>query len=116
MSDGRYQAINEPHIGFVYCEDCGAVVPEQLRPTHDRAHAIQNDTARAVAMLLVAHMREDLHDRYDVKERFDAKRNQNNWSAEAFSEVVGQAGVRVPAEPGVDTSDPNDHGIVRPFA
>lgn len=89
MSEGRYQAIGEPHIAFVYCEDCGAVVPAGLRDTHDRFHAIQNDWARAIAMLLVAHISPSVHDRYDVKERYDATRNDNNWSAEAFAEVTG---------------------------
>lgn len=101
-TEGRYQAIGEPHIGFVYCEDCGSVVPADLRPTHDRSHAIQNDTARAAAMLLVAHIGPKPHDKYDVKDRFDAGRNENNWSREAFREVSG-----------VDTSKPDDHGIVR---
>lgn len=125
MSEGRYQAIVEPHVGFVYCEDCGSVVPEGLRPIHDRHHAIQNDGARAIAMLMVTHIAPHVHDRYDVKDRFDAKRNTDNWSAEAFAEVtseldaeppgfpIGLGGRRVPAEPGVDMSAPDDHGIVR---
>lgn len=97
--------------GLVSCEDCGSIITD--RDAHTRFHAVLGDHGRAVAMLLVAHIGPKPHDKYDVKDRFDAGRNENNWSAEAFSEVVNRGGRRVPAEPGVDTSGPNDHGIVR---
>jgi hypothetical protein len=44
------------------CEDCGALVVDTT--AHDRFHAIQNDVARALAILQVAHIA------------------ANNWSAD----------------------------------
>ena len=92
--------------GLKWCEDCGVVIADE--PAHTRFHAILADHGRAVAMLLVAHISASVHDKYDVKDRFDAKRNTNNWSAEAFAEVTG-----LRPSSGVDTSDPNDHGVIR---
>lgn len=91
-SDGKTDRPGEPRYahhssGLKWCEDCGVVIADE--PAHTRFHAILGETARAVAMLLVAHIAPNVHDRYDVKDRFDAKRNENNWSAEAFAETIG---------------------------
>lgn len=83
---GPYQGLPLLQI----CEDCGSVVVNEK--AHIRFHAILGDHGRAAAMLLVTHIAPGVHDRYDVKERFDAKRNENNWSREAFAEVVGESG------------------------
>jgi hypothetical protein len=59
------------------CLDCGVVVAE--KDTHDRFHAILNDHARAIAVLVNAHP--------DLRERA-MRGHSGGWSAEAFAEVV----------------------------
>ena len=105
-AEPRYERFTVPLAVDTLCLDCGAAVTD--RKAHTRFHAILGDHGRAVAMLMTTHIAPSVHDKYDVKERFDAKRNTNNWSAEAFDEVAGTR-----PNSGVDTSDPNDHGIIR---
>lgn len=82
----RYSEASGPSSRF--CLDCGVAI-ESFK-AHTRFHAVLNDQARAVAMLLSSHISAGVHDRYDVNDRFDRGRNENNWSAEAFAEVVAE--------------------------
>lgn len=83
-----------------HCLDCGAVVAD--REVHDRFHAILNDTARAVAILIVAHITASTHDRYEAYDKIQAGRNRNNWSAEALAEVAADALATPEAGPSQD--------------
>jgi hypothetical protein len=93
---GRYRwtTMRTPGHGMVsayMCEDCGAWVGgvaaiSDGREAHDRFHAILNDHAKAIAVLVNAHLSERTHARYDVRERVGD--NPNNWFAEALAEVV----------------------------
>ena len=89
-ADPRYRWIGPVESAplLEVCEDCGCVISTNDRAAHTRFHAILSDHGRAAAMLMVAHVAPHVHDKYDVKDRFDAKRNENNWSSEAFEEVV----------------------------
>lgn len=49
------------------CKDCGAWTDDRI--THDRFHATLDKHAKAIAVLIGAHLAEHTHDRYDVKER-----------------------------------------------
>lgn len=81
-SEPRY----DTRSGRQVCLDCGAHVEEP--EAHTRFHAILNDTARAVAVLTVAHLGPSVHDLYEAYDTIQKNRNQNNWSAEAFAQVV----------------------------
>jgi hypothetical protein len=87
---GRYEVPEHRHVDqrprtTYECQDCGALVYDRV--LHDRSHAIGNHQARAIAVLLVSHGAASIHDKWNVAERVG--RNDNNWSAEAFAEVVG---------------------------
>lgn len=85
---GIYPTLSQAEEVVIHsCEDCGAVVRTIDKPTHDRFHAILNDQARAVAVLVNVHLSAATHDRYNVRERI-GKGSGNNWSAEAFAEVA----------------------------
>jgi hypothetical protein len=63
---GRYRCV----VGTVpVCEDCGAMVTQADRDTHDRFHAIMNHQARAIGVLVASHVGERPHSKYDVLDR-----------------------------------------------
>lgn len=68
----RYEWIGPPaaQIGLLQrCQDCGALVRLDDQEHHDRFHAILNDHARALAVLVNSHISETAHGKYDVRER-----------------------------------------------
>ncbi len=60
------------------CLDCGAFIADV--DAHTRYHAILGEHARAIALLVNRHP--------DVYEKMERGRNDNNWSRDAFAEVV----------------------------
>jgi hypothetical protein len=57
------------------CRDCGALIHCSSEPDHDRFHAILNDHARALAVLVTSHLGELPHSKYDVQDRIYVKEN-----------------------------------------
>ena len=125
LADGRL-------ISFELCE-CGALVGDKF--SHSRFHSVLSSHGWALAVLKTAHIAAHVHDEYDVPERIDSK-HFDNWSADALAQVVSEmdaCAVDEPGDfeddwnepvgsgmtptdrhyPGVDGSDPDDHGIVR---
>lgn len=94
---GRYEpyVMDLPRVGyplrFDVCSDCGAIVANKR--THDRFHAIGNHQAKAIGVLVVSHIAEHVHDRYDVRERIGD--NPAAWVGHAelarFAEEIGDA-------------------------
>ena len=85
MSEPRYAPYEDEPL--VACEDCGVLVVDQV--VHARFHSILGSHAWALAVLKTAHLAAHVHDRYDVVERIDS-RKFDNWSADAFTEVVAE--------------------------
>jgi hypothetical protein len=91
MSKVRYRKLsNLDQIAIAawdaLCEDCGAVVVD--KDAHNRFHAILGDYARALAILLVGHIGTETAHAAIYDKLTGPGRNTNNWSAEAFAEVV----------------------------
>jgi hypothetical protein len=55
--------------------------------THKRFHSILNSHAWALAVLQTSHISREVHDAFDIRERIQ-RRRFDNWSADAFAEVV----------------------------
>lgn len=79
--------MSEPRYEAGVCLDCGVRVEIEL--THTRFHAILNSHAAGLAVIGNSHISANVHNRWDVHDRLAERRNANNWSAEAFAEVVG---------------------------
>lgn len=71
--------------GLLTCLDCGALVNDEA--AHTRFHSILGSHGWALAVLQTAHLSPRTHDRYDVPQRIRSK-HFDNWSADAFAEVV----------------------------
>lgn len=84
MTDGS-ERYGEYVGDAVPCLDCGSLVLDTT--VHDRFHAILNQHAKAIAVLVNSHIGPLTHDLYNVGERIG--KNDNNWSTEAFAEVTG---------------------------
>ncbi len=78
---GCYEVIED---GWM-CEDCGALV--MSIEMHDRFHAILNDHARAIAVLVNSHLGPKPHEKFDVGERIGPTPG-TSWSREVFDEVA----------------------------
>jgi hypothetical protein len=86
----RYDYFSHSLSYWYECKDCGSVIRDPR--VHDRFHAILDDHATAIAVLLTSHVNEAQHAKYDVVERANKGRNKDNWSAEAMAEVVAAVG------------------------
>lgn len=72
--------------GVRYCQDCGSPVVDKT--VHTRFHSILSSHGWTLAVLQNTHLSATTHDRYDAVERIK-RRTFDNWSADAFAEVVG---------------------------
>lgn len=81
MSEIRYKELGE----IFGCMECGVAVFDQK--THNRFHAILSHHGKTCALLKVAHITKDIHDKYDVYDKIGNP--TDSWSHDAFEEVTG---------------------------
>jgi hypothetical protein len=58
------------------------------KEAHTRFHSILGGHGFAIAILTVAHLSGNIHDKYEAYDKIRAMKF-DNWSADAFAEVTG---------------------------